>query len=90
MAIFNGLKTAKNDLVKLSDIVLFCLDNVKTNMQAQDLIDLGMDILSQSLTIDQARIPFDNAYNLASINGASVIQIDLEENKRLLHAYLYE
>ncbi len=73
--------------LELVDFVSSC---VRTNMTMPQMTQLATDLMSgHALEITTARMPFDGTNRSATVNGASVIAIDVEENTRLIHAFLY-
>ncbi|NCC79030.1 MAG: LytR family transcriptional regulator [Clostridia bacterium] len=77
--------------VKLTTFITESLKYVDTNMKADTLFTLGLEVLgSGSSDLSQARVPFDDTWRYADKGGRSVVTIDLEENRRLLYEYLYE
>ena len=90
VALFNRAKR-ENSLGKLAQLILTTAEHVKTNIKINTIIELGLEaITSDDLTIEQLRVPFDDTWNYASINGRSVIAIDLDYNRDALKNEVYQ
>ena len=90
VGILAKMKQTLNPL-KLTRFITESLKYVDTNIKADTLFTLGLEVLgSGSNDLSQARVPFDDTWHYADKSGRSVVIIDLEENRRLLHDYLYE
>lgn len=90
MSILSKMKTSLNP-IKLTGFVTETLKFMDTNITPDTIFTLGLEILGAgSYKVTQARIPFDDTWQYASKNGRSVITIDLERNRELLHEFLYE
>lgn len=62
---------------------------VNTNMNTGDMLYIGKDFLSKdNRKIETLRIPIDGSWKPATKNGASVLSIDLEQNKAAIHEFL--
>lgn len=62
---------------------------INTNMKTADMLYIGKDFISsESRKIDTLRVPVDGSWDDAPINGASVLSIDLEENKAAIQEFL--
>jgi len=89
LAILVKMKASLNP-VKLASFVTETLKFVDTNISPNTVFTLGMEILGAGgYTVQQARVPFDNTWKYANKDGRSVVTIDLEKNKTLLHEFLY-
>lgn len=72
------------------ELIDFAEDYVRTNLTLDQVTQLATDLLTGSeLAVSSARMPFDGTYRGARRGGASVIAIDVEENTRLVHEFLY-
>lgn len=83
---------ANNYTAKLvMELLDFMLENVKTNMSADKLFTLAMEILESSKTIqfEQDHVPFDGGWKYARIRGKAVLSINLPYNVEKLHEFLY-
>jgi len=77
--------------VKLTRFITETLKYMDTNIKADTMFTLGLEVLgSGDSDLSQARVPFDDTWSYARKSGRSVLTIDLEENRRMLHEYLYE
>lgn len=77
--------------VKLTRFITETLKYMDTNIKADTMFTLGLEVLgSGDSALSEARVPFDDTWRYARKSGRSVVTIDLEENRRLLHEYLYE
>lgn len=86
--IFESMKTDAN-LSQLAGLATYALENVTTNLTFDMLLQLGTSVLTGDTAIESHRLPFDDTWHYAEMNGASVLSIDLDENTRQLHAVLY-
>ena len=90
MSILSKMKSSLNP-IKLTGFVTETLKYVDTNISPDTIFTLGLEILGAGTQkVTQARIPFDDTWSYADKNGRSVITIDLEKNRELLHDFLYE
>jgi len=77
--------------VKLTRFITETLKYMDTNIKADTMFTLGLEVLgSGNSALSEARVPFDDTWSYARKSGRSVVTIDLEENRKLLHEYLYE
>lgn len=88
LAVFQKVKQKKS-VTALTSLLTFVLNSVETNMKPDELFTLGMEVVTGDPTLSAGRIPFDNTWQYASKDGRSVITIDLEKNKKMLHELLY-
>lgn len=89
LAFFNRAKQERNvgTLVALANSLL---KYVQTNLDTGALIQLGIDsVFSDGFEFKGGAVPFDGTWKYASINGASVIEIDRDSNEKLLHQFIY-
>lgn len=90
VAILQKMKQQR-DPVKITKLVTFALDQITTNMKPNEIFTLVLEVLGNSkLSLDDARVPFDKSWHYANEGGRSVIAIDLDKNRSLLHKFLYE
>lgn len=62
---------------------------VDTSMPLTTIVDLAVTVLNNGMPeIEDARLPFDGTFTGATKNGASVLEIDIDQNRRLLNAFL--
>jgi polyisoprenyl-teichoic acid--peptidoglycan teichoic acid transferase len=77
--------------VKLTRFITETLKYMDTNIKTDTIFTLGLEVLgSGNNAISETRVPFDDTWSYANKSGRSVVTIDLEENRKLLHEYLYE
>jgi cell envelope-related function transcriptional attenuator common domain len=75
----------------ISSTVNTLLPYVETNMSYQRIISLTITALKLDVeNIDQYRLPVDGYFKSQYINGMAVLVPNLEENKKLLHKFIYE
>ena len=87
---FNRAKQER-DVASLLSLLNGITEHVRTNMSLGTMLDLGQAaVFSSNFTLQSGHIPFDKTWNYARVNGASVIQADLDENKELILKFLYE
>jgi len=90
LAFFNRAKKERS-VETLTLLANNLLEYVSTNIDANTLIKLGIDaVFSDNFELQGRAVPFDGTWKYATVNGASVIQIDLEANKKLLQEYLFD
>ncbi len=84
-------KKAKSvGVLKLPGLAEAILPNVETNITKSEMISLGITAVQHSgNAIEQYRLPVDGTYQSQSINGMAVLVPDMEENKKLLHEFIY-
>ena len=76
MAVYKKLITI-HDPVVLGQLINFMMQNVKTNMPADKIFTLGMEIVEKGgLNIQRGRVPADKTWTYARKEGRSVITID--------------
>ena len=86
---YNKLRSSK-DIASYAAFLEFGLNHVKTNMDAAQILTLGLEGLqAENLDIAYAHLPFDGTWSYATKNGKAVLAVDLEENKDLLREFLY-
>jgi len=90
LAFFNRAKEERS-VETLTLLANSLLEYVSTNIDATTLIKLGIDaVFSDNFDLQGRAVPFEDTWKYARVNGASVIQIDLEANKKLLQEYLFD
>ena len=76
---------AKTALELLYDVQNY----INTNIPLSTMKDLIEDaLINRNIEIESYRIPFDNTFNFATKNGASVLSVDLQKNAEMLHDIL--
>lgn len=89
LAIYNRAKQERS-VETLTTLANNMLEYVSTNIDASTLIQLGIEaVFSDNFTLQGRAVPFEDTWEYASVNGASVIRIDLDANKQLLQEYLF-
>ncbi len=85
-------KAAKTNLFKLMGIVKDIAPNIKTDSSRNQLISLGAGAALKFLRYDivQQQIPANGTWWDDSVNGASVIDFDLDENREILEKFIFE
>lgn len=82
-------KAMSMDLSQAIQLIFEMRDSVNTNIPITTLAEMAFDaIVVGEMTVETTRIPFDETFSSANKNGASVLEIDIEENTRLLHEFL--
>jgi len=90
VSIVNKLKSTM-DPIKLTNFLTETLKYVDTNVAPNTIFTLGLELLgAKENKMEQARIPFDGTWQYANKGGRSVVTINLEKNKALLHDFLYK
>ncbi len=85
LAMFEQLRSGY-DVGILSDLI----DNTRTNIGYDDILDMAIRTLDQGLQdMGTARMPFDQTWAYANKDGRSVLAIDLDLNRDLLHQLIY-
>ncbi len=89
LAFFNRAKQER-DVATLVALANSLMSYVETNLDTGALIQLGIDsVFSEGFVFKSGAVPFEGTWKYASINGASVIEIDREKNEKRLHQFLY-
>lgn len=77
------------DLNQAIQLIFEMRDSINTNIPITTLAEMAFDaIVVGEMTVETTRIPFDGTFASANKNGASVLEINIEENTRLLHEFL--
>ena len=88
-AFFKKAKTEKS-IASLTALVNNLTKYVETNMSPMQMIDLAIDVVfGGDLTLENRALPFEGTWDYAWEGKMAVIHIDIADNKRLLHEYLY-
>ncbi len=89
-AILNQVK--KTNPFELVDTAKNVLGYVETDMSPLQLTFFAEGAVLSYMRYDivQSRVPFDNKYSSRTINGASVLSIDVEETAELVKKFIYE
>lgn len=85
------LKSAKSgNPVTLYKMINNSAPYLETNISKTKLIGIGVKALScLGSDMVEAKVPFDSTWQYSNINGASVITLDVDENKEMLIDYIY-
>ena len=76
---------------ELMNVVKAVAPNVATDMSSSEIATLALKALpALSGEMGQLTIPDDGKYTPTTINGMSVLKLDLEANVKLLHSYLFD
>lgn len=87
-AIINRIRSL--GVSELLGVVEAVAPNVATDMSSGRIASLAFKALpALSNELGQLTIPTDGKYSNATINGMSVLKLDMEENAKLLQSYLY-
>lgn len=80
------------DLMTINDMIIAAVPEVKTNISKSELLKLAMNSLMYlKYPIEQARVPFDDAYeNARSPSAGAVLVPDLYRNSEEMVAFIYE
>lgn len=81
-------KSTLNEIVQLT---LSFLSNIKTNMSIMDIMSLIPFALEMNLDdVEECTLPFKGTYTSGMMGGVWKIVPDFEQNREMLHAYIYE
>jgi hypothetical protein len=61
---------------------------IETNVNVFEIGLEALKVLTGSLKMEQFRLPADGAFTTGTVDGAWVIQPDLEKNRELMQAFL--
>lgn len=87
--IYNKVLQQKDSGTVMS-LISYCMTQVKTNMSVTEIYDLAMDVLSvDNLKTQQAAVPAEGTYEFGTYEDMSVLNIDLEANKKKIEELLY-
>ncbi len=88
-AILSDIKSANP--IKLMNMAYKSAEFIETDLSKSEIFSLATTAVScLSGDMAQEKVPFDNTWSYANIQGNSVISIDTEENKQMLIDYIYE
>ena len=77
------------DPITLSRAANAALSHLETNINAAQLLILGLKIMLGGADVQQHRIPAEGAYESGTYNGIWEIRPDLEKNRAILYRYIY-
>lgn len=80
---------AIRDPGKLMDIYSLVMDRITTNLSTDEILKLGIKVISNGVDFSELRIPADGTYTSESIGGQSCLVPNLETNISLLHEFIY-
>lgn len=79
-----------NEPVEIPTLISYCLTQVKTNLEMDQIYTMAMKVLQAgALNIQQTTIPAENTYTYDKYDGLSVLNVDVDANKQILHDLLY-
>ena len=74
----------------LLSVVNVLSDYVETNLGFMDIMSIGMAGLKMDLTaVEELRLPADGTYKSGTFDGVWCIKPDFEDNKYILHKFIY-
>ena len=75
----------KKDPATLMSLINYCMTQVSTNMSVTDIYGMATDVLNaEHLRTQTAAIPEDGTYEFGTYDGMSVLDIDLDANKKYI------
>lgn len=82
-------KAMNMNIEQLVSLIFSLRDKINTNIPITTLAAMAYDaVIVGNMEVETARVPFDEEYSFANKNGASVLDIDIDENTKLLHEFL--
>lgn len=76
-------------VAKLPKLAGVMMPYINTSMNTKDMIFIGSDLIRhQNQEIESLRLPVDGSYGDMTVNGASVLDVDIEMNKEALREFL--
>jgi polyisoprenyl-teichoic acid--peptidoglycan teichoic acid transferase len=83
-------KIKNKGAINFPEVVFKLLPYVETSLNKNDIISLGISILSSDIgDIEQLRLPLDNYYKDSMINGIYYLQWDEKPNLDALHKFIW-
>lgn len=81
----------KTDLATLTKVFNDCIDDIYTNLDSKDILDLLGNIANYRI-VDEGGFPEESMRTVANVGakGSSVIPLDLESNVVWLHQFLFD
>ncbi len=73
----------------LMDIYSVVMDRITTNLTTDEILKLGVKVVTNGAGFSELRIPADGTYSSESIKGMSCLVPNLEKNTTLLHEFIY-
>ena len=90
ISVFNELKG--EDVMTLTNICMKALKHVTTDLTEKQIRSLLTSVITMGATeVDQLRIPYEGSYTEGRLsgNGAWVMQVDYEANKKALQYFVF-
>lgn len=92
-SVMNGIYRkvmAEKDPASIMSLIQYCLTQVKTNMDVDTIYEMATKVLTiDNLTVQQTSVPAAGTYSGGTYNGMSVLNVDVEANKKILEEFLY-
>lgn len=80
----------KKDPATLLSLISFCVTQVKTNMEVNQIYDLATTVLEMGeIDMRQTSVPAEGTYQSIKYEGMQVLEVDIEANKEKLEELLY-
>ncbi len=80
----------EKNIASLASLIYSMFDLVETNLQPSQMISLASDVVfGGGVQLQSRPLPFEGTWQYAKESGMAVIHIDIDENRRLLHEYIY-
>ena len=86
-AIINKVK--KSNPISLYSMAKNAAPYIETSLSKAQLMKAVTSALSCAGTIEQQQVPFEDTWSYATINGNSVIELNIEKNKQKLNDFIY-
>ncbi len=89
-SVINQFRSA--DLMTINDMIIAAVPEIKTNISKSEILKLAMNSLTYlQYPVEQARVPFDDAYeNAYSPSAGSILLPDLYRNSEEMVEFIYE
>ena len=81
-------KAKKMDISKVNDIIDAVFPLIATNYTNDELVAMAPQLLTYDI-VDTTGFPFDKANATVKGKGSCVVPVNLEENVKQLHEYLF-
>lgn len=80
----------KKDPATLMSLINYCMTQVSTNMSVTEIYSMATDVMgAEHLMTQTAAIPAEGTYEFGTYDGMSVLNIDLDANKKYIQELLY-
>lgn len=71
-------------------LINYCMTQVQTNLQVSEIYELATEVFAaKNLIIQQTSVPAEGTYSFGTYEDMSVIEVDIEANKKNLEKFLY-